>query len=177
MVGIGCMTCEFPQAIAEARRLKQSHPGLKIVFGGAHPTGDPAECLQSGAVDYVVVGEGEIPLAKLLDALKSGCEPDGIQGVWKLKDGMVVPGGSAEVPLIDELPPMTCWIWNSITGWIHHGIFRNRPAPCNSSLSAAAPISVPTATRFIPRNSVERRRKRCSIKWSGWSGSTGSASS
>src|SRR5580658_4148517 len=49
-VGIGCMTCEFPQAIAEAARLKQSHPGLNVVFGGAHPSGDPEGCLQSGVV-------------------------------------------------------------------------------------------------------------------------------
>jgi radical SAM superfamily enzyme YgiQ (UPF0313 family) len=104
VVGIGCMTCEFPQAIAEARRLKNSHPGIRIVFGGAHPSGDPAECLQSGVVDYVTVGEGEIPLTKLFDALRDGHEPDGIQGLWKMKDGMVVPGGSAEVPDVDDLP-------------------------------------------------------------------------
>src|ERR1700691_2915590 len=71
-VGIGCMTCEFPQAIAEAKRLKQAHPGLNIVFGGAHPSGDPEECLRSGVVDYVIAGEGEIPLAQLLDALREG---------------------------------------------------------------------------------------------------------
>ena len=104
VVGIGCMTCEFPQAIAEARRLKQAHPRVRIIFGGAHPSGDPAECLQTGAVDYVVVGEGEIPLVKLLDALRDGREPCGIPGVWKIGDGVVTGGGAAEPPPIDELP-------------------------------------------------------------------------
>ena len=28
VAGIGCMTCEFPAAIDEARRLKAAHPGL-----------------------------------------------------------------------------------------------------------------------------------------------------
>jgi len=41
VVGIGCMTCEFPAAIEEARRLKAAHPGVVIVWGGAHPSGDP----------------------------------------------------------------------------------------------------------------------------------------
>jgi anaerobic magnesium-protoporphyrin IX monomethyl ester cyclase len=103
-VGIGCMTCEFPQAIAEAARLKQSHPGLNVVFGGAHPSGDPEGCLQSGVVDYVIVGEGEMPLAKLLDALRDGSDPGNIQGLWRMKDGSVIPGGSAEIPVVDELP-------------------------------------------------------------------------
>ena len=61
------MTCELPDALAEARRLKESHPGIKVVFGGAHPSADPEECLKSGVVDYVIVGEGEIPLKALLD--------------------------------------------------------------------------------------------------------------
>lgn len=104
VVGIGCMTCEFPQAIEEATRLKRVHPDLRIVFGGAHPSGDPAECLRSGVVDYVIVGEGEIALTKLLDALRRGREPEDIQGVWKLRNGIVVGGGSAEVPDIANLP-------------------------------------------------------------------------
>jgi anaerobic magnesium-protoporphyrin IX monomethyl ester cyclase len=104
IVGIGCMTCEFPQAIAEAARLKQSHPGLVIVFGGAHPSGDPEECLRSGVVDYVVVGEGEIPLGKLLDSLRDGLDPCHIPGLWRMRDGAVVPGGAAEIPVVDDLP-------------------------------------------------------------------------
>src|SRR5712671_2742507 len=40
IAGIGCMTCELPDALAEARRLKETHPGIKIVFGGAHPSAD-----------------------------------------------------------------------------------------------------------------------------------------
>jgi anaerobic magnesium-protoporphyrin IX monomethyl ester cyclase len=104
IAGIGCMTCELPQALEEAARLKRAHPGIRIVFGGAHPSGDPAECLSSGVVDYVIVGEGEIPLAKLLNALQAGIEPESIQGVWKLREGRAIPGGSAEVPDVAALP-------------------------------------------------------------------------
>jgi radical SAM superfamily enzyme YgiQ (UPF0313 family) len=60
VAGIGCMTCELPEAVEEARRLKANHPGIKVVFGGAHPSADPEECLRSGAVDYVIAGEGEV---------------------------------------------------------------------------------------------------------------------
>ena len=95
----------MPQAVAEAKRLKSAHPGLKIVFGGPHPSGDPAECLQTGVVDFVIVGEGEIALAELLDAIKEGRDTDKIQGVWSLgEDGKVRTNGRAPVPDIKALP-------------------------------------------------------------------------
>jgi anaerobic magnesium-protoporphyrin IX monomethyl ester cyclase len=105
VVGIGCMTCEFPAAVDEARRLKSQHPGIAIIFGGAHPSGDPEECLRTGVVDYVVVGEGEIALTALLNDLEAGRTPLDIPGVWSILDGVVRPAPPAPVPDVDELPP------------------------------------------------------------------------
>jgi anaerobic magnesium-protoporphyrin IX monomethyl ester cyclase len=104
VAGIGCMTCEFPQAVAEAARLKRMHPEIQIVFGGAHPSGDPEECLRTGVVDYAVVGEGEIALAELLEAIRDGKDTSGIPGVWSIRDGAIRAAGSALVPDVLELP-------------------------------------------------------------------------
>jgi anaerobic magnesium-protoporphyrin IX monomethyl ester cyclase len=104
VAGIGCMTCELPAAIAEARRLKTAHPGLQVVFGGAHPSADPEECLRTGVVDYVIVGEGEIALTELLGSIRDGGATTGIPGVWGMQDGTMIPGGSATVPDVNELP-------------------------------------------------------------------------
>ncbi len=104
VAGLGCMTCEFPDAVREARRLKETHPGIKIVFGGAHPSGDPEECLRSGVVDYVVVGEGEIALTELLDSLEAGERPGRIQGLWSMEDGKILTSTPATVPDIEALP-------------------------------------------------------------------------
>jgi anaerobic magnesium-protoporphyrin IX monomethyl ester cyclase len=104
LVGIGCMTCELPQALQEAQRLKSAHSNLKIVFGGAHPSGDPEECLRSGAVDYVVVGEGEVPLAGLMTALRDGTDTRNIQGLWSISNGEIHSGGQAPVPNVLDLP-------------------------------------------------------------------------
>jgi anaerobic magnesium-protoporphyrin IX monomethyl ester cyclase len=103
-VGIGCMTCEFPAAVDEAKRLKAAHPGIHIVFGGAHPSGDPEECLRTGVVDYVVVGEGEISLTALLDAIESGRRPDDIPGVWLMDGDAVRPALPSPVPNVHDLP-------------------------------------------------------------------------
>ena len=105
VVGIGAMTCEMPQAIAEAKRLKSAHPNIKIVFGGPHPSGDPDECLRTAAVDYVIVGEGEIALVALLDAIQNGGDASKIPGVWSIApDGTVSANGRAPVPDIEALP-------------------------------------------------------------------------
>ncbi len=104
VVGIGCMTCEFPAAVDEARRLKSAHPEIQIVFGGAHPSGDPEECLRTGVVDYVVVGEGEMALTALLNDLEAGRRPGEIPGVWLLDDDAVRPAPPSSVPNVDDLP-------------------------------------------------------------------------
>jgi len=104
LAGIGCMTCELPDALAEAGRLKEAHPGIRIVFGGAHPSADPEECLKSGVVDYVVVGEGEIPLVALLDAMDRGSDPSAITGLWSIADGNVRGNSSALPPIVEALP-------------------------------------------------------------------------
>lgn len=105
VVGIGCMTCEFPEAVIESRRLKAVHPGIKVVFGGAHPSGAPEECLATGAVDYAIVGEGEIALVQLLDALQEGRKPENILGLWTIENGSIQSNRPAEVPNIELLPP------------------------------------------------------------------------
>lgn len=104
VVGIGCMTCEFPAAVEEAKRLKAAHPGIQIVFGGAHPSGDPEECLRTGVVDYVIVGEGEIALTALLDEVAAGRRPGHIPGVWMMEEGAVRPAAASPVPNVHDLP-------------------------------------------------------------------------
>jgi radical SAM superfamily enzyme YgiQ (UPF0313 family) len=104
VAGIGCMTCELPEALAEARRLKQAHPGIMVVMGGAHPSAAPEDCLADGTADYVVAGEGEIALAQLLTALESGGDPVSIPGVWAVRNGTVLHNAPAPAPDIEALP-------------------------------------------------------------------------
>jgi radical SAM superfamily enzyme YgiQ (UPF0313 family) len=52
---------------------------VPIIFGGAHPTVLPEECLQY--CDYVVRNEGEDTLLELLDHLKNGKDVAAIEGI------------------------------------------------------------------------------------------------
>jgi radical SAM superfamily enzyme YgiQ (UPF0313 family) len=104
VAGIGCMTFEYPEALKEAARLKAAHPGIIVVLGGAHPSGAPEECLDSGVVDYVVVGEGEMALTQLLNNLEAGKAREPIQGVWFKEEGRMVSNGFAQPPDVNLLP-------------------------------------------------------------------------
>jgi hypothetical protein len=71
------------EAIDVARCVKEVSPEIVTVLGGIHPTLFPEHVLQSAFVDYVVRGEGETPLFRLIKALKTGKTQNfvGIEGV------------------------------------------------------------------------------------------------
>lgn len=64
------------------RLLKQSLPGLKIVYGGVHPTYHWREILQAcPEIDFIVRGEGEQTALSLLQALQRGEPLIEVQGI------------------------------------------------------------------------------------------------
>ncbi len=70
VAGIYCNTVNFEHAIRSARIAKQM--GKIVVAGGPQATLDPASILNLGFVDYVITGEGEISLLKLMNDIESG---------------------------------------------------------------------------------------------------------
>ena len=57
------------------RLLKEYWPGTRIVIGGAIVTGDPVLFTDDVNLDYLCLGEGEIPLKHLIENLSVGKEP------------------------------------------------------------------------------------------------------
>jgi len=54
------------------RRVKEKHKNFVTVWGGIHPTSVPGEVIKEDAVDFVIEGDGELPMTKLLHALENG---------------------------------------------------------------------------------------------------------
>ncbi len=73
LVGINCFTTlhfPFTQKICET--IKSLRQDLPIVIGGAHPSLFSKEILEHVAgIDYVIVGEGEVQMAMLANALEA----------------------------------------------------------------------------------------------------------
>ncbi len=69
IVAITATTPTFPNAIRILKLLKAWDETIVTVIGGPHATSLPEECIMSDAVDYVVIGEGEVTILELTNAI------------------------------------------------------------------------------------------------------------
>ena len=86
LVGIAVLTDTFPWAREMARRTKELLPGVRIVVGGTHVTILPERVAEEPYFDFLVLGEGEIPMAELTDSLEARDGRTDIPGVWFRQD-------------------------------------------------------------------------------------------
>lgn len=87
LVGISCLfSTQWPNAQAVAGLAKELDREVTVVIGGAHPSAIPEEVLAHEEIDYVIVGEGEGVLKKLIQSLNKGGKGEEIDGV-AFRDG------------------------------------------------------------------------------------------
>lgn len=110
-VRVAGFTCTFQQnaaSFALARRLKREFLPLVAVFGGANFEDEMGleYVRRLDCVDYAVIGEGDLALPELLDALASDADPGAVPGVARRTSG-TVSATPARPPYsrLDELPP------------------------------------------------------------------------
>jgi len=67
-VGITATTASYQSALQTARVFKETVQDCVVIFGGHHVSADPETVLRNHVdeVDFIVVGEGEIPTVELL---------------------------------------------------------------------------------------------------------------
>ena len=90
-VGIAYLTplrCTFEKV---ASLIKKVAPDIKVIAGGPHPTFCPEEVMRNPNVDFVIKGEGEIPLLSLVKEIKKDSPKwDGVPGIYyRDSDGRV----------------------------------------------------------------------------------------
>jgi len=103
VIGFSCYSSyEYLQAYYLAREVRRRSPKAVLVAGGYHPSARPGDFLnlpgspldQPAPFDHVVVGEGELPMLRIVEAVRDGTRlPDGVLGPEPLDD-------------LDTLPPM-----------------------------------------------------------------------
>ncbi|PKN29516.1 MAG: B12-binding domain-containing radical SAM protein [Deltaproteobacteria bacterium HGW-Deltaproteobacteria-21] len=107
VVGFSILHANRWGGIEIARIAKEVDPNLKIVFGGPGAAFLWNHLLTHfPQVDYVVIGEGEYTLLRLLQQIEqdNAC-PESIEGIAFRKEGKIVKTGNGEpIPDLDELP-------------------------------------------------------------------------
>jgi anaerobic magnesium-protoporphyrin IX monomethyl ester cyclase len=104
-VGISLLTGPMIRtAVRIARRVKEAHPGLPVIFGGWHPSLLPAQTVQPHFVDAVVRGQGELTLLETAQRLAEGKGLGGVRGISHKQDGRIVHEADRPVENINNLP-------------------------------------------------------------------------
>ena len=78
--------------------------GIPVIWGGQIPSALVDECLDTGAVDYVIIGEGEKTFLELTEALTTGGVVEKIHGIAYLSSGKKIQTPPREVSDLSEFP-------------------------------------------------------------------------
>ncbi len=80
------------------------------IAGGPHPSGDPIGSIESLKFDYVIIGEGERSLPKLVEELMEKGDPYNVEGVFaKDESGKFVFKKRPRIINLDEYHPFPFW--------------------------------------------------------------------
>jgi radical SAM superfamily enzyme YgiQ (UPF0313 family) len=81
LIGITCMTVEFPMAAGIAEQIKR-RCGIPIVLGGAHVNAVGSVTLEEcAAIDFACVGEGEHFILEMIEMLQGDRAPAEVSGL------------------------------------------------------------------------------------------------
>ncbi len=95
---------QLNQAVPLAKRIKQEIPSLPIIWGGYFPTQHGEVALESGYVDFVVRGQGELTLLELMDALHNGGGLSSINGLMYREGSQIKQNSERALTPINDFP-------------------------------------------------------------------------
>lgn len=88
LIGHSGSTSGHPAVVEITRALHRVLPALQIIYGGVFPTYHWREILASEPqITFIVRGEGELTVLKLINALARGADPSTIDGVAFRRNG------------------------------------------------------------------------------------------
>ena len=89
IVGATAVSMTVNKSLSILKDYKSLSPNIVTVIGGPHATFDSIGMLNSGVVDFVVRGEGEITFSELLDTLSNGGDLSSINGISYKSEGEI----------------------------------------------------------------------------------------
>ena len=140
VVGFSCVFQQTVASIALARRIRQLHPHVRLVFGGSNLDDEMGLELarKSPIIDHAVIGEADVAFPELLIALSEGRGTVSIPSVTtRTPDGGLTFGGNR--PLFDDMnslptPRFTEYFERAeATGLMPRSKVRQTPIPFESA--------------------------------------------
>ncbi|MCX6338634.1 MAG: cobalamin-dependent protein [Candidatus Aureabacteria bacterium] len=98
LIGMGVQSSHFQVAQRITRAIKAKFPA-PVIWGGSHPTIDPANCIPH--TDMICAGEGFDPLLELSKRIAEGRPYDDIKNLWVNKGDRIIRNEMR--PLLNDL--------------------------------------------------------------------------
>src|SRR5205085_6754929 len=92
-------------ALKLSRELKSRFRDLPVIWGGWHPSILPEQCVASGAVDAVVIGQGEGAFSELLEVIDNRAQWTSIPGLCVPCSGKAQRTAARTLAKMDGFPP------------------------------------------------------------------------
>jgi radical SAM superfamily enzyme YgiQ (UPF0313 family) len=104
LLGFSITTTSFHPVLDWIKRFKAA-TGLPVLVGGDHITLYPRETMSHDAIDFCIVGEGEVPLPRFVQAFRNGQDFSGLASVGYKKDGLIhIDYTQQFIENIDDVP-------------------------------------------------------------------------
>ena len=106
LIGLSQFTTNRHATYALAKKLRKRYPQIPIVIGGVHASLFPEEILRGHPeIDYIITGEGDYTIQKLLNALQDNANVKSIENLaWRSGEHIHVNKGPAVISNLDDLP-------------------------------------------------------------------------
>jgi len=138
IIALTAVTPSIIKTVKLAAMMKGIFPSVPIVIGGPHFTAVPEQTLSDYPVfDYGVVGEGEVTLTELVEALSSGGTLPDVAGIVYRENSEVV--FSPPRPHIKDLDVLPFPAWDLLPGFpsqYHPALFKYKKLPATHIVSA-----------------------------------------
>ena len=108
LIGFSVCLSQLTSSLYMIRQIRKHHPRCSIVVGGSSCAGELGYTLLANLpeIDFVVRGEGELPLIALIERIKKGDfksdYPAGL--LWRDQEGNITGGGLEQLSNLRELP-------------------------------------------------------------------------
>lgn len=111
VVAFSCLTATYQWCLSIAKFAKDVSD-CKVIMGGVHISAEPDLALAQEFVDYVVIGEGDVAIIKILEHIAVPNTNPIVNTRYKIKDGSIVKGPQEGfIQDLDSLPFPDKGIW------------------------------------------------------------------
>lgn len=106
-VGLTCMTGKQIFYALEASKIVKKYSKVPVIFGGVHATLLPEQTLENEYVDLIVLREGDITFAELVNALEKNESLKKIKGIYYKQNGKIIKNVERDfIKNLDDLPEL-----------------------------------------------------------------------